>query len=58
MDEVDRAIADFNKAIAEEPGYANAFRNRGLAWLQQRLFDRAYEDFDEASRLSRQQAVY
>ena len=54
MDEVDLAIADFNKAIAEEPGYANAFRNRGRRWLQQRSFDRANEDFDKASRLSRQ----
>ncbi|HEY0283838.1 MAG TPA: tetratricopeptide repeat protein, partial [Vicinamibacterales bacterium] len=47
------AIRDFNRAIVEDTSYANAFRNRGLARLQQRSFNLAIADFDEAFRLNR-----
>ena len=52
LGELDRAIADFDRAIDEESTYANAFRNRGLARTRQRLFDLAIEDFDKAFRLN------
>ena len=47
-----RAAADFDEAIERDRGYANAFRNRGLARTDQRLFDLAINDFNEAFKLN------
>ena len=46
------AAADFAHAIDCDPGYANAYRNRGLARTDQRLFDEAIDDFEQAFKLN------
>jgi tetratricopeptide (TPR) repeat protein len=48
--EVDRAIAEFNKAIAVKPD-AVTFYSRGVAHMQKRDNDNAIADFTEAIRL-------
>ena len=32
--ELDRALADYNKAIELDPNYAEAYNNRGITWLR------------------------
>ncbi|MDB5516984.1 MAG: hypothetical protein JWQ17_3742, partial [Tardiphaga sp.] len=44
----DAAIADFNAAIAIDPRYANAWRNRGNAYLKKDDYDHAIADFTTA----------
>ena len=46
--ELDKAIADFNKAIATIPNHDLAYYNRGKAYLDKGDFDRAITDFDRA----------
>jgi tetratricopeptide (TPR) repeat protein len=50
-DEVDRAIADYSRAIALDPNYANAYNNRGLAYQKKGKVDRAIADFSRAIEL-------
>jgi len=45
--DLDRAIADFNKAILIFP-ISNVYVNRGLAWYAKKEYERATADFDEA----------
>src|SRR5215472_4974061 len=49
--ELDRAIADYDLAIAFDPYSAKAHYNRGVAELVQGLLDSAIADFDEAIKL-------
>jgi lipoprotein NlpI len=44
----DRAIADFNQAIARDPKDAVAYYNRGIAYKAEGDLDRAIADFDRA----------
>lgn len=46
--EVDKAIADFNRAIQEKPNFGNAYIYRGLAWVRKRDYDRAIANFSDA----------
>ena len=50
--EVDRAIADFDKAIALNPDYAAAYYNRGTAYGMKGDYDRAIADFGRAIKLN------
>ena len=50
----DRAIADFDKAIALNPQAAAAYRHRGLAYLAKRNHGHAIADFDKAIALNPQ----
>ncbi len=43
--ELDRAIADYNIAIAFDRGYTKAYNNRGLAHLAKGQVDLAVEDY-------------
>ena len=47
----DRAIEDFNKAIALDPKDALAYGIRGLAYYMKRQYDRAIEDYNKAIAL-------
>jgi len=47
----DRAIEDFNKAIALDPNYAKAYTNRGIAYADKGQHDRAIEDYNKAIAL-------
>jgi len=54
--ELDKAIAGFSEAIRLDPGFAVAYRDRGLAldakrFLDKSFFDKALADLSEAIRL-------
>jgi tetratricopeptide (TPR) repeat protein len=49
--EVDRAIADYNKAIKLDPKYAGAYLNRGAAYYRKGEVDRAIADYNKAIKL-------
>ena len=49
--EVDRAIADYTKAIALDPNYAFAYNNRGLTYEKKGEIDRAIADYTKAIAL-------
>ena len=46
--DLDRAIADFNRAIDLDPQCAEAYDSRGSAYRSEDGFDRAITDFDQA----------
>jgi tetratricopeptide (TPR) repeat protein len=50
-EQYDLAIADCNKIIRLNPGFARAYLFRGLAYLEKNQHDRAAADFEEAYRL-------
>ena len=50
--ENDRAIRDFDRAIALNPGLVVAWRNRGLAYRGKGDFERALADYDQATLLA------
>jgi tetratricopeptide (TPR) repeat protein len=47
----DRAVAEFTRAIALEPGYAGAYLSRGLAYKDKGDYNRAIEDCNMAIAL-------
>ena len=49
----ERAIADYDPAIKQNPNAATSFNNRGTAYYFKRDFDRAIADFNEAIRRGR-----
>jgi tetratricopeptide (TPR) repeat protein len=46
-----RAVKDYNEAIALDPKFTLAFRNRAAAWSDKKDYERAIKDYDEAIRL-------
>src|SRR3989344_860516 len=50
--DIDRAIEDYNKAIAINPNAAEAYYIRGLAYHKKGQYDRAIEDYNKAIALS------
>jgi tetratricopeptide (TPR) repeat protein len=48
----DAALADFGKAIAASPDYAQAYNNRGSVLMEQDRIEDAFKDFDKALSLS------
>ncbi len=55
--EVDRAIADYTKAIALDPNYAIAYTNRGLTYEKKGEVDRAIADYTKAIALDPNYAI-
>ncbi len=49
--DLDKAMADFNKAISLNPDHAHAYFNRGSTRIQMRRMEQAIADFDTAIRL-------
>jgi tetratricopeptide (TPR) repeat protein len=49
--DLDRALVDYNQAIALNPWAPEAFYDRGLIYDYRRDFDRAIDDYDEAIRV-------
>ena len=45
------ATEEFDEAIRLDPGNANAYTNRGFAYNQLGMYQRAIEDLDDAIRL-------
>jgi tetratricopeptide (TPR) repeat protein len=50
--DIDRALADYSKAIELDPNEAKAFSNRGAAYQAEGEIERAFADYDEAIRLN------
>jgi hypothetical protein len=48
MRQFDKAIKDFDKAIALDTGYYEAYNNRGILYSRVGLYDKAEESFNEA----------
>ena len=51
------SIADYDKAIALNPEYANAYYNRGNAYNSKGEYDRAIADYDKAIALNPDDAI-
>lgn len=54
----DRALADYDRAIALNPEYADAYDNRGIAYRRKGDYDRAIADHDRAVALNPNGADY
>ena len=50
--EWDLALAEYSKAIALNPNYANAYINRGIVYRNQQKWDLALADYNQAIRLN------
>jgi len=48
----DKAVSDFNKAIAINPRYNQAYNNRGIVYRLQGQYDRAVSDFNRAIEMN------
>jgi len=49
--DIEKAIADYNKAIELEPGYYEAYSNRGAAYGEKGDLERAFPDLNKAIEL-------
>jgi len=47
------ATSEFDKAIALDPNYADAYNNRGLAWMELKNFESAERDMNKAIELKK-----
>ncbi|MGE0288744.1 MAG: DnaJ domain-containing protein [Bradyrhizobium sp.] len=47
------ALAHFNLAIAQDPGFAAAYIDRGIVFYRMRNFDRAFADMSQAKQLAK-----
>ena len=54
--DLDRAIADYNKAIELRPNYARAYESRGSAYASKGVFTNAVADVTKASELAQKKA--
>ena len=50
--DVDKAIEDYNAAIALDPEFAEAYTGRGKAYRDKGEFDKAIEDYNTAIALN------
>ena len=48
VNDIDRAIQDYDQAIALDPGHASAFNNRGNAYKDLGQYEHALGDYDKA----------
>jgi tetratricopeptide (TPR) repeat protein len=51
--DLDRAIAEYNKAIALKPNYAHAYESRGSAYASKGAYTNAVADVTKATELAR-----
>jgi lipoprotein NlpI len=57
-DQFDNAIEDFDRAIALDPYFRDAFLNRGTAFEKKGMLDKAIESFDKAIELGPSYEAY
>ena len=48
----DKAVSDFNEAIRFDPKLADAYINRGNAWMDKGQFDKAISDYTKAIKIN------
>jgi len=53
MNELDKALADFNHAISISPRYADAYNNRGEIYRKKKMFPQAMADYRKAADLEK-----
>jgi tetratricopeptide (TPR) repeat protein len=53
----DDAVADYTRAIEQDPGMARAYNNRAAAYAQERRFDAAVADFSKTIQLDSKSAL-
>ncbi|HLP22341.1 MAG TPA: tetratricopeptide repeat protein [Chitinophagales bacterium] len=58
LEQYDKAIADYNRALELKPGYADAYHNRARVWERKGEFDKAIEDYSRAIELNPGDAEY
>ena len=51
MGQPERSVVDFDEAIRLDPLFADAYYNRGLAYTELGMLERARLDLDQADRL-------
>jgi tetratricopeptide (TPR) repeat protein len=56
--EYDKAIKDYNAALAIEPRYAPAYASRARAWVKKHYRERELADYDMAISIEPQNATY
>jgi curved DNA-binding protein CbpA len=49
--DLDRALADFDRAIQRDPNFADAYIDRSIVLYRMRAFDRAFADIAQARRI-------
>jgi tetratricopeptide (TPR) repeat protein len=49
---LNNALNEFSQAILKEPGFADAYSNRAVAYMQQGKFNKAQEDLNKARELA------
>jgi len=52
LEQYDKAISDYNKAIELNPNYAKAYNNRGVAYDDLKQYDKAISDYTKALELN------
>ena len=50
----DQAILDFNKALEINPGYADAYYNRGIVYYSKKEYAKSWDDIKKAQGLGGQ----
>lgn len=53
LGQVDKALPDYERAIAVNPGYAKAYCNRGIVYSIKGQFDKAIPDYNKAIELEK-----
>ena len=53
---IENAINEFSNAIKKDPNYAEAYSNRGVAYMMQKKFNKALDDLKKAKELSPESA--
>lgn len=52
----EKAFLDFNKALEINPGYADAYCNRGVSYYQKGLYDDAIADYNKSLEINQKYA--
>jgi len=58
LEDRDRELADYAQAIARDPGFIDAYRQRADAYLERREFDRAIADLSKVIELAPDEPRY
>ena len=51
QDQDDQALSDFTKAVEIDPQCAQAYNNRGWAYVKRGQYDRALSDFNKSTEI-------